>query len=475
MEKVFEAKQRLMDALGWSENPFVKDLRLENREDFLKYYCPLESATILKKLAFDTKACILMGPKGVGKTSALYFIMYSLPQEEFVAFVLRQPPESLSELALEIGIGERGIISRIKSFFSGRKAKGLSRLQIAQRVRDLNRKAVFFLDEAHLLSNKEMYMEFKYLLDEVPNLRLVLCALGKEAFPDSLLQLVGEGNVFTRNKFTEKEMREIVEHRISAVGGSGTDPFDGEFLRRVFSEQNLLTPRYVFDELNNYLADLALDEGRMRGLQQKAGMVSGKTGQVEGAETVAGQARPRIVQAAEKGYSGRAALGEKYAHDPLVSAVIAEGGPRRVQQGTAEDATADEDEIIDGDNAANEAVYERLAGPRPSHAAPKSLDFLTTMHAQWWVQLSPSQQQIMNLLLSSGGGMTLAQIMERTKLTQNTAFNALYQLRGDDSAEIARKPEVPFPLVSVRKQSVGSKKRNIYSANEKIRNLFTMT
>ncbi len=516
MEKVFEAKQNLMKILAWSENPFVKDLRLENREDFIKYYYPLESAAILKKLAFDTKACILLGPKGVGKTSALYFVMYSLPQDEFITFLFKQPPESLDELAREIGIGDRGFFSQIKLMFSKKKAKGLSRAQIASRLREFDKKVVFFMDEAHLVSNKEMYMEFKYLLDELPNLRLVLCALGKDTFPDSLLQIVGEGNVFTRAKFNTAEMREIITHRIAAVGGRKLEPFDEEFLSKILTEQNLLTPRYVFDELNNYLADLALDEKRVSRLALKMKVMEEweqtdakrkAQAHVNGKPKVVASAskeleKPAVISTTEgkqnddskKGTSEipnpeESDLAKKYAHDPLVASVIAEGKYKRVQEATEQDALGDEDEIIDGDVAANEATVERFVGEK--HIAPvklqrtgstqqqqtkDSLSFLTTMHAEWWVQLSPSQQQIMGLLLSnSQNGFTLAQIMGKTGLSQNTAFNALYQLRGDDSAEIARKPEVPFPLITVKKQVVGNKKRNIYFANEKIRNLFTMT
>jgi DNA-binding CsgD family transcriptional regulator len=462
MEKVFEAKQQLMSALGWGENPFVKDLRLENRDEFLKFYCPFESASMLKRLAFDTKACILLGPKGVGKTSALHYVMYSLPKGEFVTFFFKQPPESLDELAAEIGAARRGIVHRIRSMLSGGKPKGATRAQIAQRVKYFDdRKVVFFVDEAHLLRNPDMYMELKYLLDELPDLRMVLCALGKESFPDSLLNIVGEGNVFYRNKFSEKEMRQIVGHRIAAVGGSGLLPFDSGFLDKTFTEQNLLSPRYVFDELNNYLADLALDENRMERLRtRKPKIVSVSDGaQIAGATGPAQTISPDLLD-----------LEKQYEHDTLVAGIIAEAKSAQ-QKKSSPAGIVDADEEVDAEGVKQMAASGALE-PKP---AGQTLSFLTTMHAEWWVQLSPSQQQILSLLLQSQAGLTLAQIMAKTGLSQNTAFNALYQLRGDDRAEIARKPEVPFPLISVKKQVVGRKKRNIYFANEKIRNIFTMS
>jgi len=463
MEKVFEAKQELMSVLGWSENPFVKDLRLENKDDFLKFYCPFESASMLKKLAFDTKACILLGPKGVGKTSALHYVLYSLPKEEFVAFFFKQPPESLDEFAGEIGAAKHGIVNKIRSMFAGKKPKGATRAQIAERVRYFdNRKVVFFIDEAHLLKNADMYMEFKYLLDELPDLRMVLCALGKDSFPDSLLHIVGEGNVFYRNKFAAKEMREIIAHRIAAVGGSGLVPFDSEFLDKTFTEQNLLTPRYVFDELNNYLADLALDEKRMDKLRAKKPKVIAITDEKKAAAANDGATAAQIIT------PEMTDLEKQYESDTLVAGIIAES--KNARQKAVPSAR-----IVNADDANEEETAETTdVGGSKQKPSGHSLNFLTTMHAEWWVQLSPSQQQILTLLLPSTAGLTLAQIMAKTKLSQNTAFNALYQLRGDDKAEIARKPEVPFPLISVKKQVVGKKKRNIYFANEKIRNIFTM-
>jgi len=57
-------------------------------------------------------------------------------------------------------------------------------------------------------------------------------------------------------------MRTIIEHRIAAVGGKGVAPFPEAFLKELLkNEQMLLSPRYVFDELNSFLAALALATG----------------------------------------------------------------------------------------------------------------------------------------------------------------------------------------------------------------------
>lgn len=380
---MFAAKQKLLQDLGWSENPFVKDLRAQDHETFMRYYCTFESGQILQKLAFDTKACLLLGPKGVGKTSALQFVSYNLPSGEFLPILFKEPPETIEELG-EI-VSPAGILDRLKALVGARR--GQSREALARRLKQERRKIVFFLDEAHLEKNVGMYMEFKYLLDEVPNLRLVISALGKENFPDSLLQLVGDQNVFKRSGFSEDEMLQIISHRISAVGGRGLEPFSEDFLKIIFTEQNLLSPRYVFDELNNYLAQLAL------GKAQDSTMAQSK-------------------------------------------------GTQRIFQ--------------------EEAIAQSASGGT-----------LTTSNADWWVILSPSQQQVMNLLLKTDG-LTLSAIMERTGLSQNTAFNALYQLRGDDEAEVKRKPDVPFPLVIVKQKMVGGRKKNIYLVDPKIKHLFTL-
>ncbi len=390
MTEVFEAKERLLKELGWSENPFVKDLRTSDRESFLKYYRPFEAATILQKMAFDSKACLLLGPKGVGKTSALYYVLYSLPAGEFDVVFLKEPPQNLTELAGELGYPTKGgFIESILSVFGRAREKTVSRAELIDWLKKRGKKLALFVDEAHL--EPEMFMEFKYLLDDVPNLRMIICALGREGFPDSLIQLIGENNVFQRKGFTEKEMIEIISHRISAVGGTGLKPFPEAFLKEVFSDRNLLSPRYVFDELNAFLASLALGKSKWKGAVE-------------------------------------------YANDPIVQAAIA----RSLEE-------------------------EREAK-------------ITTSHADWWVLLSPSQKTVLEALLKAGGkGLTLSDIRVQTKLSENTAFNALYQLRGDDEAEKKRKPEVPFPLVRAQTRLVGGKKKNVYAVDEKIKNLFTMT
>jgi len=211
----------------------------------------------------------------------------------------------------------------------------------------------------------------------------VMSALGSDDFPDSLLHLIGEGNALQRTGFDTEEMKRIISHRISAVGGSGMRPFSDVYLKGMLTEKNLLSPRYVFDELNLHLASIA-------------------------------------------GGKNRQAM---YAGDPIVEAAMAEGSEEK----------------------------------------------LSKSNADWWVQLSPSQRSILELLIKNKEGMTLADIIDATKLQENTSFNALYQLRGEDEAEKRRKPEVPFPLVEVEAKLVGGRKRNIYRVEPKVRSIFTMT
>ncbi len=383
VENVFVAKEKLLGSLGWRENPFVKDLRQSDAGTFLKFYFPLDAANVVEKLAFDAKACLLLGPKGVGKTSALYYVYYSLPEKEFDKVMFKEPPENLNALADELGFNRTTGISFIP-FLSSKRDVTRQELSRFLRNKTQEKKLLLLVDEAQLGSG--MYMEFKYLLDEVSNLRIVFSALDKSKFPDSLLHLIGTGNVFQRSKFTKEEMVNIIEHRIAAVGGNGSAPFTEKNVEKIITEQNLLSPRYVFDELNTYLAKLALGEEK----------------------TV------------------------PYSDNLLVQSAI--------------------------DRARKE---------------PQLTDYVfTTSHAPWWAMLSPSQKSVL-VQLVSGDGLTLHDLMDRTSLTQNTVFNALYQLRGDDDAEKERKPEVPFPLVMAKQQFVGKRKKNLYFLNSKIKNLFT--
>lgn len=364
VEKIFEQKEKLLKDLNWSENPFVKDLRVQDKNTFLKFYYPLEAQNIVKSLAFDAKACLLLGPKGVGKTSAMYYVFYSLPDNEFEKKFLKEPSESIEELANDLGVSKTSFFGLIK--------KPVNREDIASKLRSLNKKVVIIVDESHLLKNISMYMEFKYLMDSVPNIRFVFSALDKESFPDSLIQLIGEKQVFQRRNFSKEEMKNIISKRINAVGGDEI-PFDDVYFDGVLSDHNLLTPRYIFDELNLKLAS-------MIGIENT---------------------EPKMNLKAEKNSE------------------------------------------------------------------------ITTIHAEWWVLLSPSQKTIITSLLKNDG-LTLQELIDFTKLGQNTVFNALYQLRGDDEAEIKRKPSIPFPLILTKTNMVGKRKKNNYFINPKIKNLFTL-
>ncbi|MDP3741718.1 MAG: ATP-binding protein [Candidatus Micrarchaeota archaeon] len=383
VDNVFDAKEKLLSTLSWKENPFVKDLRQSDKEGFLTYYYAIDAGKVVEKLAFDAKACLLLGPKGVGKTSALHYISYSLPEGEFDKVMFKEPPETLNALADELGFNRITGISFIPFLSSKRD---VTRQELARYLRNKYniKKLLMLVDEAQL--GTEMYMEFKYLLDEVANLRIVFSALDKSKFPDSLLHLIGSGNIFSRNKFTKGEMTSIIEHRISAVGGKAPAPFGEKELSKILTEQNLLSPRYVFDELNNHLAKLALGEEKI----------------------------------------------EPYGDDLVIQSAI-----------------------------------------QRSKQSPQLTDYaFTTSHAPWWQMLSPSQKAVIAQLVS-GDGLTLHDLMDKTSLTQNTVFNALYQLRGDDEAERERKPEVPFPLVMAKQQFVGKRKKNLYFNNNKIKNVLT--
>ena len=424
-DNVFDAKDKLMGSLGWQENPFVKDLRIFEKTSFMKYYCPLDGEKVLRSLAFDSKACVLSGPKGVGKTSALYYIYYSLPGKDFYPVMLKEPPASLQELGEETGmIAPKNIVQKLFASITGGKA--ISRQQLVERLREVDKKIVLFVDEAHL-AREEMHMEFKYLLDEVPNLRIVFSALGTSNFPDSLMHLVGDKNVFARKGFGKEEMKRIIRHRIEAVGGKGATPFSESHLESVLSEQNLLSPRYVFDELNSMLAKMAFGEKEM--------------------------AHP-------KGKASKAII--EYLSMP-------QSEQKEETSGEQEETAPEESEVEQDEHP----THLSASDPIVMAARSRSLG-INTGNADWWALLTPSQQQIMVELVSQGRELSLSELCKVTGLGESTVFNCLYQLRGEDDKELKRKKEVPFPLVKVEQRQVGGKKKNLYYAEGKVKNLFTM-
>ncbi len=444
---VFQAKDRLLKELKWSENPFVKDLRVQDKETFMQYYAPLDGVKIVERLAFDVKACAILGPKGVGKTSALFYVLYSLPDTEFDKIMLKEPPLDLTEMAKLCGLEKKpGVLGSILNALGKKQEYKIERAELISYIKTKTntKKLVIFVDEVHL--NLQLAMEYKYLLDEIPNLRMIFCGLELSGLPDSLVQLIGEKNIFHRNSFSKQEMLDIIAHRIHAAGGKGIAPFSQEYLNSILTEQNLLTPRYVFDELNNELAKIANGD-------------AGVTHHIED-EFIASV----VKKAKEHPHISRLT--------PNPNAVIIDGDAQSAKQTPfGFDVPQTKQEKTKTTKTTTRQTKTNVEDDvfKPSHV----LSSITTSHAPWWQQLSPSQQQVISTLVQKDA-LSLNEIMEYTGLTQNTVFNALYQLRGEDAAEKKRKPDVPFPLVMAKATMAGKKKKNLYSINSKIKNLFTL-
>lgn len=445
---VFAAKDRLLKDLKWSENPFVKDLRVQEKETFMQYYAPLDGVKIVERLAFDVKACAILGPKGVGKTSALFYVLYSLPDAHFEKIMLKEPPVDFTEMAKLTGLEKKtGLVDSILGVFGKKQEYKIERKELIEYLKNktTEKKLVIFVDEVHL--NLQLAMEYKYLLDEVANLRMVFCGLELSGLPDSLVQLIGEKNIFHRNSFSKQEMQEIINHRIKAVGGKGIAPFSQEYLNSVLTEQNLLTPRYVFDELNNELAKIANGD-------------AGVTHHIED-EFIASvvrnaKAHPHISKITPNPHAEIIDGDAQSAKQTPFGFDIPQTKPEKTK--TASKTTTRATQVNTEDDMF-----------KPSNV----LSSITTSHAPWWQQLSPSQQQVLSTLVQKDG-LSLNELMSYTGLAQNTVFNALYQLRGEDAAEKKRKPGVPFPLVVAKTTMAGKKKKNLYSINSKIKNLFTL-
>lgn len=438
---VFAAKERLLKELKWSENPFVKDLRVQDKETFMQYYAPLDGVKLVERLAFDVKACAILGPKGVGKTSALFYVLYSLPDAQFDKVMLKEPPADFTEMAKLCGFEKKtGLIASILNAFGKKQEFKVERKELIDflKAKTNEKKLVIFVDEVHL--NLQLAMEYKYLLDEVPNLRIVFCGLELSGLPDSLVQLIGDKNIFHRNSFSKEEMLSIIQHRISAVGGNGIAPFSEEYFNAILTEQNLLTPRYVFDELNNELAKIANGESKLE-------------------KHIEDEFIANIVRKAKE-----------HPHisklTPNLNAEIIDADAQSALQTPFGFEVSSKSKKVAKATRQVNLDYETF---KPSKVLPS----ITTSHAPWWQQLSPSQQQVISTLIQQDG-LSLHELISYTGLAQNTVFNALYQLRGEDLAEKKRKPEVPFPLVSAKATLAGKKKKNQYYVNSKIKNLFTL-
>ena len=207
---------------------------------------------------------LLVGDIGAGKTTLARRMLDSLPEEEYEAALLVivhsgiTPNWLLRRIALQLGIDAP----------ADEKLALLAQLyQRLLEIHDQGRKAVVLIDEAQMLSSRELMEEFRGLLNlEVPGRKLVsFVFFGLPEIERNLgLDPPLAQRVAVRCRLEplgEESTEAYVRHRMSLAGAPRV-PFTPEALREVH-RWSRGTPRLV-----NTLCDNALFEGFAAGAEE---------------------------------------------------------------------------------------------------------------------------------------------------------------------------------------------------------------
>jgi len=232
------------------------------------YYSSAQHAQALLRLTHAVSGmkglAVLVGDIGAGKTTLARRMLDSLPEEEYEAALL---------VIVHSGITANWLLRRI-ALQLGIDAPADEKLallaQLYQRlleIHDQGRKAVVLIDEAQMLSSRELMEEFRGLLNlEVPGRKLVsFVFFGLPEIERNLgLDPPLAQRVAVRCRLEplgEESTEAYVRHRMSLAGAPRV-PFTPEALREVH-RWSRGTPRLV-----NTLCDNALFEGFVAGAEE---------------------------------------------------------------------------------------------------------------------------------------------------------------------------------------------------------------
>jgi type II secretory pathway predicted ATPase ExeA len=245
-----------------SQEPFsnapVRDLYFDSAQHAQELVRLQRAVAGMKGLA------LLVGDIGAGKTTLARRMLDSLPEEEYEAALL---------VIVHSGITANWLLRRI-ALQLGVDAPADEKLallaQLYQRlleIHDQGRKAVVLIDEAQMLSSRELMEEFRGLLNlELPGKKLVsFVFFGLPEIETNLgLDPPLAQRVAVRYRLEplgEESTVAYVRHRMSLAGAPRV-PFTPEALREIH-RWSRGTPRLV-----NTLCDNALFEGFVAGAEQ---------------------------------------------------------------------------------------------------------------------------------------------------------------------------------------------------------------
>lgn len=234
---------------GWSENPF----RFSIEPDLMVGYIE-QINKLMRVIEEKHKLVALIGPTGSGKTTMLKWVASSL-SSDFDTLFLSKPPDTTGEF-IEI-FNEK----YKRPWFMPFKPhiKNIYQLpDFLQKQLD-SKHLVIMCDEVHE-ADREVLEWLRVLSDQVENLSLIVAGLPSfnevikaklETFQKRIITQI------TLVSLTKKETAELIQKRISSVGGQNIQPFTDDIIDYIY-DQTSGFPREVIRVCND-LVNMALE------------------------------------------------------------------------------------------------------------------------------------------------------------------------------------------------------------------------
>ncbi|MBI2075663.1 MAG: AAA family ATPase [Candidatus Aenigmarchaeota archaeon] len=236
---------------GWKNNPFTFHI---SPALFVGYKTQVNS--LISAIEERQKIVLLVGPTGSGKTSMLKWIADNLPDRHDYIFI-GKPPSKAEEFV---------DIFRDKFpkpwYLPWQNIKNLHQLPKFLNGRLSGKTLVVMLDECHE-SDLNVLEWLRVISDQVDNMILVLSGLPvfevqiRDKLETLRKRIAAKVEVLS---LTKEEMREMMEKRIAAVGGTGLGLFDDKTIDTIYESTGGF-PREVIRYCND-LIKAAIEKGR---------------------------------------------------------------------------------------------------------------------------------------------------------------------------------------------------------------------